>query len=383
MRILFLAPRHPNPPLRGDQRRVFNLATALSNHADVRLLTFGAGEPLPAERLEVRPLSRSAATVLATNVRRPLQLLPLQARLYLDQRMQHLVADTIESWRPDVVHLTLARTGPYMPAGGQQHVHVDFVDSLARNMRSRAAASPLHTRLPFLVEARLMARYEARLAAQAATISVVSAADARQPGLERATVIPNGVDAEAFDYVAPRDRPPVLLFFGNLGYFHNVAPAQFVAREVLPRVRARIPAARLRLAGARPAPGVRALAGLDGVEMLGPVDDMVDVLHAGAVAVLPMFSGSGIKNKVLEAMAAGTPVVANKLGVEGVDGLVADEHHIQAESADALADAAVRLLQDADLRCRLAEAGRRHVVAEFSWDAQARRLMELYAGGRQ
>jgi glycosyltransferase involved in cell wall biosynthesis len=379
MRVLIVAPRHPEPPLRGDQRRVLNLAGALRQHADVHLLAFGTGPALRFADVTSRQVPVTVRGRVGGNVRRPRPDLPAQVRIYLDRRMHDAVERTIDELRPDVVQLTLARMGEYLPEAGP-HRHVDLVDSLSLNVRTRASASTGPARLALALEARAMARYEAELAARADSVSVVSSADAREVGLARAVVVPNGVDLEDFAFKDPVDRPARLVFFGNLGYFHNVAPARFVADEVLPRVRASVPGVELVLAGARPAAGVRELADRRGVVVLGEVPAMAPVLHTAAVAVLPMFSGSGMKNKVLEAMACGTPVVANQLGVEGIAGLRPVQDHLRGEDADEMAAACVELLEDPGRRQTVARAARRHVEEHCTWDAVAARFVDLYRG---
>jgi glycosyltransferase involved in cell wall biosynthesis len=207
----------------------------------------------------------------------------------------------------------------------------------------------------------------------------VSAEDRRRaPALAAAAVVPNGVDTRAFGYVEPRDRPETLLFFGNLGYFPNEAAAILVAHEVLPRVRAARPSARLRLAGARPSPQVRRLGALAGVDLVGPVADMGQELHRAAVAVVPMTTGTGMKNKLLEAFSCGTPVVANRVGALGVEGAEPGRHYLLAETPAELAAAAVRLLGDPAERVRLAAAARELVEGAYSWERQVQALLALY-----
>ncbi|HEY0393286.1 MAG TPA: glycosyltransferase family 4 protein [Candidatus Elarobacter sp.] len=384
MRILFLAPRFPFPALRGDQRRVLDLLRVLREHAEITLLSFGtpADPPLPFEDIRVRTVRRGPLGLLAANLTRPDPRLPLQVRLYLDRAMARACAEELAR-EPDVVHVTLARMGPYLPPPGRAHRHLDLVDSLAVNMRTRADASRRPVRAALRAEAGLLERYEARLAAAADSVSLVAEADrVAAAGLERAVVIPNGVDLGAFAFAPPLERPNVLLYFGNLGYFHAVEPARRVATEILPLVRREVPGVVLRLAGARPAPAVQALAGLPGVELIGPVERMADALHGAAVAVVPAYTGSGIKNKVLEAYAAGTPVVTNAFGVAGVAGARAGEDHLLGESSEAIAAACVALLRDPDARMRQAVAARALVERSYSWERQGERLMELYAGGR-
>ncbi|HEV7614842.1 MAG TPA: glycosyltransferase [Solirubrobacterales bacterium] len=384
-RILFVSPRYPYPPWRGDQVRAFHLIKALSGHAEVRVVTFGEGEdegePLPLADVEVRAVRSRPPSRLRANLRaRP--SLPGQVRLFLDTGMARAVDEEIARWKPDVLHVTLARMAPYMPARAAFHRHLDLVDSLALNMRTRAGAHRGPARIAFGVEARLMLAYEARVAASADSCSVVSEADRQMPGLEGAAVIPNGVDLDAFRFSAAQERPPVLAFFGNLGYFHNVEPAKFLAERVLPLVRERVPGARLRLVGARPAPAVRRLTELEGVELAADVPDMAAELNGAAIAVLPSFSGSGIKNKVLEAFCVGLPVVSNRLGVQGVDGAVAGRHYLAAEGADGLAAAAAEVLGERALSHRLAAEAHALILERYTWERQAERLLELYGPGR-
>jgi polysaccharide biosynthesis protein PslH len=377
-RILFLAPRYPYPPWRGDQVRAFHLVKALAERAQVRVVAFGAGEPLPVAGVEVRSVEPRPLRRLAANLGSGPRT-PAQVRLFLDAGMARAVEEEIEGWAPDVLHVTLARMAPYMPARGGFHRHLDFTDSLALNMRTRAASQPGPARAAFNLEARLMQSYEARMAAVADTCSVVSEADRQMPGLGRAAVIPNGADVEALPFGSPLERPPVLIFFGNLGYFHNVQPAKFLAEEVFPLVRERVPGATLRLVGARPATAVRRLADLDGVEVAADVPEMATELNGAAVAMLPSFSGSGIKNKVLEAFCVGLPVVANRLGVQGVEGALAGEHYLAGESAAEIAAGAVDLLTSPERRSQLAATAHRLVLDRYTWERQAEKLLALYA----
>jgi glycosyltransferase involved in cell wall biosynthesis len=380
VRILFLAPRYPMPALRGDQRRVLDLLRALRTKAEVTLLAFPSAreQPLPFDGVRVRTIRPSLPGRLLANAARPDPRLPAQVRLFLDAAMAHACREELAS-RPDVVHVTLARMGPYLPRRGTWHRHLDLVDSLALNMRTRAAASRGPQRVAFGIEARLMEDYEARLVAACESASLVAEADRlRARGLQSAEVIPNGVDLEAFPFEAPRERPDVLLFFGNLGYFHNIEPARRLATEVLPLVRAEIPGAVLRLVGARPAASVRALADVPGVEVVGGVDRMANALHGAAVAAIPMYSGSGMKNKVLESYAAGLPVVTNAAGISGIDGAQPGSDYALGETPAELAAACVHLLRNPAARIAQATAARTLIEARYSWSRQADRLLDLY-----
>jgi polysaccharide biosynthesis protein PslH len=377
MRVLFVASRHPVPPDRGDKLRNYHLVKGLARHADVTLVCFAAEPTSPIEGVRVRTVPFGALSGAFENLHHPRPDLPMQVRLYLQSAMRRAVDDEVRKG-PDVVHVHFSRMAPYMPEATTAHRHLDLMDSLSVNMATRARSSSAVVGLPFAAEARLLRRYEARVAAAADTYSVISAADRDAPGLEGAAVIQNGVDIEAFPFHDTTDRGPVMTFFGNLGYFHNIAPAVFVATEVLPLVRQRVPAATVRIVGARPAAAVRQLRALDGVEVAGDVPDMAAELERAAVSVLPVFSGSGLKNKVLEAFAAGLPVVTNALGMQGVEGAAPGREYLAAEGPRDIADAAAGLLDDPSERGRLASSGRALVEARYSWERQVEALLALY-----
>jgi glycosyltransferase involved in cell wall biosynthesis len=195
-------------------------------------------------------------------------------------------------------------------------------------------------------------------------------------------VIPNGVDLDAFPWADPGRRPPVLLFYGNLGYFDSERAARMLAEEVLPALRPQVAAARLRIVGRRAGTAVRRLAALEGVEVAGEAPAMAPELHGAAIALLPHMAGSGIKNKVLEAFAAGTPVVTNERGIRGVQGAEAGVTHLQGESPADLAAACARLLGDGEQRRALAGAARRLVEERYTWERAVDALLACYATSR-
>lgn len=381
MRVLFLSPRHPWPPNTGDRRRVLHFLTGLAHHADVTLACFGSGPPI--EGVRVESVVHRLRGAIRANLTRPDPRTPVQVRLYLDIGMRQLVDRELEDSEFDVVHATLTRMAPYLPSRRNGcHRHLDLVDSLSLNMQSRADASAGLARLGARVEAGLLRGFEARAAAAADSCSLASEADRRvTPGLEQSSVIGNGVDLDALPFRAPEDDPGPLLFFGNLGYFHNVEPARFGAREVLPRVRRERPRTQLRVAGARPTRAVSELDRLPGVTVVGPVDDMGSELRHAGVALLPMFSGSGVKNKVLEAFCSGTPVVTNRMGVQGLEGAREGTHYLGGETASELAEASLRLLADPALCRSLAHDAHELVQRGFSWDRKVEALLELYETG--
>lgn len=198
-------------------------------------------------------------------------------------------------------------------------------------------------------------------------------------------VVPNGVDVDYFDRdpaqgPASDDAALQLVFVGTLDYDPCEQGVWHFCREILPRVRREVPDCTFAVVGRNPSARLRRLAaGEPAVRLQGRVEDVRPALHGSAVAVVPLLAGSGTRLKILEAMAAGVPVVTTTIGAEGialepgVDAVVADD-------PAAFADAVVALLRDASRRTRLAASGRRLVERAYSWSAVHERLRDAYAG---
>jgi glycosyltransferase involved in cell wall biosynthesis len=189
---------------------------------------------------------------------------------------------------------------------------------------------------------------------------------ALDPSLQVVT-IPNGVDAGHF---APRNAPRGgILFTGALDAPSNEQAALRLANRIMPLVRREVPDAHLTIAGRNPGPAVRALE-----HVIPDVPDLRPYLWGAAVYACPMESGTGIKNKLLEAMAAGAPAVATTLACQGIDA----RHVVVADTDEEIAAGLVTLLKDRQRAEAQADAARAYVRERHDWDAVAAAYLALY-----
>jgi glycosyltransferase involved in cell wall biosynthesis len=248
-------------------------------------------------------------------------------------------------------------------------VVVDLIDALSETVGGRARrARGLRARVLAWESARLR-RAEASLLASGKPCLVVAERERLALG-GAARVVPNGVDTAAFAYREDGRPGARLVFGGNLGYFPNIEAAAWLAREILPRVRTAVPEAELRLVGARPARAVRALAARPHVSLAAGVPAMAPELAAATVAVVPLRTSAGLQNKLLEAMAVGTPVVATPQAAGGL-AVRPGEHLLVAENADDLAAAAIALLSNPARARTMARAARALVERCYRWEDSA------------
>ena len=243
-----------------------------------------------------------------------------------------------------------------------------YLDSAARQGQIRA-----RLRLP------IARRFERFMFTPYDRTVVISAADREmlrqlQPALN-IDVIPNGIEIERFQPSHSGREASTLLFVGNYEYAPNQDAVRVLVEQVLPQVREHVPEARLQLVGLNPPEWMRALAN-DYIEVTGSVPDVKPYLARATVFVCPLRIGAGLKNKVLEALAMGIPVIATPLSVDGIQvqngesAIVAPVDQIAAETA--------RLLRDDALRDRLSRNGRALIEAEYSWERAADSYERLY-----
>lgn len=189
-------------------------------------------------------------------------------------------------------------------------------------------------------------------------------------------VIPNGIDLEYWQPQPIEREPATLVFTGNYDYAPNRDAALFLARVVLPAVRRIVPQAQLLLVGNAPPPELQALAS-DHIVVTGRVEDMRPYLARATLYACPLRFGAGIKNKVLEALVMGCPVIATPLSADGI--AVRDGHDIVLAPLEQFAERVVNLLNDTSLCAALSVNGRALIAARYDWAQVADAYERLYA----
>ncbi len=384
MNICFVAPRFPVPPTKGDKLRVYQAIRRLSRRHRITLVA-AADEPLDSdgvaelralcERVEIVPISRPRS-IASVALHGPFSRRPFQTHFYDSARFRRSVAEVVRDGRFDVIHASLLRVLPYLWDVVEPPVVVDLVDALSRSITLRRATVSPMLRFAYDLELKRVERYERAACERFERIIVCAEADRQALGDDNVVVLKTCADFEQFPFAPIGHEDDLVVMTGNMGYRPNVEAVVWFCREIWPLIRSQRSTARFRIVGTRPASAVRALDGVDGIEVTGPAD-IAQELRRATVSVCPTRVGSGMQTKVVEAMASGTPIVMTSFGNEGIGATDGDQITI-ADTPDLFAARVLELLGDPERRGRLAAAARRFCETEFSWDVHVGRLESLY-----
>jgi glycosyltransferase involved in cell wall biosynthesis len=279
--------------------------------------------------------------------------------------------------RFDVIH-TRQLSSSWATAGLNHGAKLlELIDSETLQAWRRARVGSPRSMLKELAARILEARMVRRFAACTAVSEVDAAVVRRLAKGVTVEAIPNGVDAQYFAPLDAPETPRTVVFAGTMRFQPNVTAVLHFYRRILPLIRREVPDVRVTVVGGDPKPEILALRADPAVTVTGRVDDVRPWLAAAPVVICPVITGSGIKNKVLEALAMGRSVVTTTLGAESIG--VRDGRELRiADEPGAFARAVVDLFGDPGARWRLGAAGRALVLDRYTWDACAARYDALY-----
>lgn len=393
MRILMISATFPYPPSKGGtQVRTFNLLKYLHQRHEVTIATLRTPEVSSSEidalqefATEVVVFDRpdSPSSGLGGKLHRGLEFLmtgtPSGVRSSDSPALQTWIDQAVKDYKFDIITCEHSVNEIYIQPEWKNYVrtivnvHSSVYATCKNQLETQTAEKPTRDR----INLPLLKRYEQRLSQKFSTIVVTTNEDAQQFRTFTPTtpiaIIPNGVDFSDFPYRPKDPNNHNLIFIGAMDNLANIDAARFLAQDIFPAIRSRYPTSQLMLVGSRPVPEVLELAQLTNVVVTGSVPSIADYLHQATVCVIPMRTGFGIKNKTLEAMAAGTPVVASDRGLEGLAIDPDQPYALRANQPEEYIAAIIQLLDNISLRESLSQQARAYIERDFTWEQAGRR----------
>ncbi len=388
MKILICVPVIPYPVADGLRVRIFNLTRELARRHEVHMFCLTRMAPSAAQEKAFADAGIGLSVVL-----KPFLSPEAKFSAYMKRLVFGVPPELILSWENlifkelrelqrrfdfDVAlgeHLFMGRflLGARCPKLLDEHnVEGDLARALAHTVKGPSRWSKRFS-------AAWVAHYEKKLLRRVQGVTAVTRADADRmkalvPRLN-VSVVENGVDVNEYSETmeAPRSPGDSLLYVGLMSYPANAEAVEWFAEEILPLVCRRYPETVFTIAGKEPPPAVRALDNGTTVRVLGYVEDLRPLHRGSAVMVVPLLTGGGSRLKILEAFAAGTPVISTSKGAEGLE--VEDGRHLLiADLPGDFAAAISRLRQDERLYQRLRAEARKLVEEKYDWPVLAAKL---------
>lgn len=392
MRILYVTPRQFWPFNTGARLRDYHFARALGSRADLTLAYYrAAGES--EVNSEAAPFCAAIHAVPPPDRYTPWKLVrglvgryPVTVLNYTTGAMRATL-ERIASGPPfDLIHLDGLQLAAFEPMLRRAFPRAPVVynwHNIDSELMLRYSGQP-DLAEPRAWYARLTAArirsLEDRLLAQSWGHLVCSEREKeilrkRQPGC-RVEVIENGVDTAHFAARGEGAKSRIL-FVGSMDYHANIEAAEWFTDHVWPSVRRHFPHLGFTIAGARPTEAIRALARIDGIEVTGTVPDLRPYYESAVAAVVPLWTGSGTRLKILEAMAASTPVVSTSIGAEGLE-IDPGRNIAIANEPDQWLPALQTLINSPEAARRQAAAALELVRSRYDWESLGARLWETY-----
>jgi polysaccharide biosynthesis protein PslH len=384
MRILYVLPFVPW----AIRVRSYHLIPQLGKNHEIYLLCRSTSAAEEAHSREMKPYCahvrcvRHPRPLLHGATRCSLALAtatPLRMAYFASAKMREATQRAITEFNPELIYLERWRTLQYLPDRLQIPVVCDPTDSMLLYNQRLLRRGSWWERLIAVEEITKFRTYEAKLASQADTVIFCSQVDldAVRKNAPHAhyAIVPNGVDCETFFPKQPEEEEPnTIVFTGNYGYKPNRHAVLFFLKKILPRIRSLVPDVRFIAVGSGSTKHLGKYVGItEGLQLVDFVPALRPYIAKATVAVAPITVGVGVSNKLGEAFATGTAVVATKMACGDLpvrDG----EHLLIADSPNVFAEKTVRLLQDRTMRNQIVTRARRFVEEQYDWGLVSRSM---------
>ncbi len=383
MKLLVILSRIPYPLEKGDKLRAWHQLRYLSQKCELHLCCLNDAGPVPGAEEALRPFCKSLtiiplnkAGIYANVIKSLFTAAPLQVGYFYNYSAHKKISELIDRIAPDHIYCQLLRVARYVH-DCKLPMTLDYQDVFSKGYERQAENVSWIKRPVFRREARLLRRCETEIFSWFDHHTIISKTDRdeiQHPRRDQISIIHNGVD---MDYFSPmqRDKDIDLLFTGNMNYPPNILGAEFLVKKILPELIRIRPGIRVMIAGATPTSSVKSLAS-ENVLVTGWMDDIREAFARSRVFVAPMTIGTGLQNKLLEAMAMKIPCITSPLANAALEANPG-EHILECANEQEYVQAILRLLDDHQYAQQLADRALQFVTQNYQWDNETEKLWQF------
>ena len=384
MKLIFLTSRFPYPINKGDKLRSYHQIKELSIQNDIYLISLSESKVSERSIVELNKYCKSVHVYHISLINRIFNLFktlinnrPFQVNYFYHQKIQKKINSNISIINPDHIICQLVRTALYVKDEHSIPKTIDYMDALSKGLERRITISKFWQK-PFVkMESQRMKRFE-NLAFEFFNNHIIISSSDRDEiahiNNKNIEIIPNGIDSNYFKKITT-NKIYDLIFIGNLSYIPNIEAAKYISKTIFPILKEKIPNIKILISGSNPSKKVLRLANKN-IKISGWVDDIRETYCSGKVFFAPMNLGSGLQNKLLEAMSLGIPCITSNLCNESLGGTHM-KNIIIGNSAEEYISQILNILSNSELISDIGKNGSEYVNKKFSWENSNKKLMGI------
>ena len=384
MKLIYLTSRFPFPINKGDKLRSFHQIKELSKQNDIYLISLSEIKVPKSSIKQLDKYCKSVHVYHISLINRIFNLLktlinnrPFQVNYFYHHKIQKKINSNISVIKPDHIFCQLVRTALYVKDEHSIPKTLDYMDALSKGLERRIKISKFWQK-PFVkMEWQRMKRFENLAFEFFNNHIIISSSDRNEIAHinnKNIEIIPNGIDANYFQKIIT-DKIYDLIFIGNLSYVPNIEAAKFISKKIFPLLQQKVPNIKILISGSNPSKKVLRLSN-ENIKVTGWVDDIRETYCSGKVFFAPMSLGSGLQNKLLEAMSLGIPCITSNLCNESL-GATHMKNIIIGNSVEQYISQILNILNKPELISEIGKNGREFVNKKFSWESSNKILMEI------
>jgi len=381
-KILFFTSRIPYPLEKGDKLRAYYQIKYLSEKSEIILCCIS--EEKLSEKAEME-LSKyvsniyvyktSKLSIAANMFIAGIIGYPFQVGYFFNTGAHFFFNKVIKKEKPDHIFVQLIRMAEYVSKNKSISKSLDYMDAFSKGIERRMDKAKGIKKLIFKFEFVRLKRYEEKVFKWFNNTYIISEQDKASFYFKESNQIkvsPNGVDHDFFQPIKKDKKTYDIVFTGNMSYPPNVSAVEYIATELMPLLIKRKPNIKLLIAGATPSNSVKALSN-ENIHISGWLDDIRDAYNDASVFLAPLQIGTGLQNKLLEAMSMEVPCITSELANNALKAKNNEEILI-GQTPKEYVDAVFTLLNNEEIKNKIINNGKRFVMETYNWNAISKNL---------
>lgn len=385
MKIVIITPRVPKILDKGDKLRIFYQIKHLSISNEIHLISLSTNNHALINK-DLEKYITSFHVIKTSKIKRILNLIfysitkkiPFQVAYYFSKKNKKIIDKIITNLEPDYIYCQLIRTSEYVKNRHENKI-IDFMDCFSIGLKRRSEKSNFFMKMIVLFEYKRVKEYESKIFDFFKNHTIISEVDQKYINHKKKSeiaIIPNGIDLTYFKRKSKKYTTNTIIFVGNMSYKPNVLAAKFICEKILPIVEKKVKNTKVIIAGSSPNRLVRKLAKKNkNIIITGFINDIRDAYEKGTVFIAPMFIGSGLQNKLLEAMSMKLPCITTELANKSLN--ATKNEIIIANNEKEFAKHCIELFNNKEKTLNLIENGYKFVKSKFDWKKSTEEINKL------